>query len=147
MGLEVYALDNEHSFHIGYIGFTQMRQFFVLSLYGWGLYEDYRKLSKYMTESFINCKNDNLCPIDVDSFSTSLGDLDILIGHSDCDGRLTVEECCKLKPVLKIDKELIHETIVYENNPEYVDRLIQKMKEFKQLVDYSIQEDVELIFA
>lgn len=139
MGLDIITTDNERHFHIGYIGFATLRAYFVLC-YNPSLHHSYQELMKY----HVRCWYDELeCPIDVDKLDKRLGDLRILIWHSDCDGELTSEECKKLLPYLKIDEDLISSTL-----GEYNYRTVKKMHEFKALIKYCASyDDVKLLFG
>lgn len=138
MSLDIITTDEKMNFHIGYIGFTTMRGYFVLC-YNQNLYRIWRELMKY----HVRCWHDKReCPIDVDDLDKQLGDLRILIWHSDCDGELTSEECKKMLPCLKIDEELISSTL-----GEYNQRTVKQMREFKELIKYCAENDnVKLLF-
>ena len=139
MGLDIITTDKERHFHIGYIGFNTLRSYFILC-YNPSLHETYQELTKY----YCRCWGDESeCPIDIDKLDEQLGDLRILIWHSDCDGELTSEECKNLLPCLKIDEDLISSTL-----GEYNDRTVKLMHEFKELITYCAEhDDVKLIFG
>ena len=141
MGLDIWTSDDKKNFHIGYIGFTKMRSFFVRH-YGKELYDDYEEIVK-ATMAFIPAET----VVDEDEFYKQIGDLSILINHSDCDGELSSEECQVLKSCLFVDEEKIRSLKIYNNNPEYVERMIKKMYEFIDLINYSATENVKLIFG
>lgn len=139
MGLDIMSSDDEKNFHIGYISFSTMRSLFILH-YSTECYNDYNNVLRGImhptseTERLYN------------KIFTVVGDLSILIDHSDCDGRLTSSECKQLRPCLFVDEEKIHNESTVENN-EYYNHIISKMYEFIELVDYSIDYDVDLIFG
>lgn len=139
MGLSIVTSDYEKDFNIGYIGFATLRAYFVLC-YNPSLHYSYQELMKY----YDRCWYDELeCPIDVDKLDEQLGDLRILIWHSDCDGELTSEECKKLLPYLKIDESLISSTL-----GEYNYRTVKLMHEFKELIKYCAENnEVKLLFG
>lgn len=130
MGLDIVCTNldkyEEKHFHISYIGFTNMRKYFVLH-YGNDLYDRYEEIIRLSLNGKVG--ND-------ESFYDEIGDLNICICHSDCDGELTSNECNKLKKVLFIDEEKIRNHENYKNNPEYAEKMINTMYEFKELVEY-----------
>lgn len=75
-----------------------------------------------------------------------IGDLSILINHSDCDGELSVEECKKIRPCLKVNENEIMGKSVVENE-RYYRRLIHQMYEFIEIIEYAIQNNTKLIFG
>ena len=114
MGLDIVSSDWVCDFHIGYVGFFTMRTYFVLQL-SKELYDDYRSLAHEGYDS----------PVDEDAFSEAIGDLYILLSHSDCDGELSVDECRRLKEVLFVDEDLIKTRLDNEYNPRMI-KLIKK---------------------
>ena len=137
MGLDIWTSDRELDFHIGYFGFTRMRAFFVLH-YGESLYNDYEEIIK----STMALKEP---AIDEDKFCEKVGDLNIILEHSDCDGELSSQECKLLKPCLFVEEEAILK--IYPNH-EYANRIIQLMYEFIDLIKYcASNSDVKLIFG
>ena len=97
MGLDIFSSDDVKSFYISYISFSRMRAFFVLH-YGETLYHVYDEIIKNLGY----CEDRiwfDLCD--------KIGDLSILISHSDCDGKLTPNECKKLKKCLFVDEDKI----------------------------------------
>lgn len=141
MGLDIRSSDDEKHFHIGYIGFSSLRSYFILH-YSKDLYNDYEDILKSVTLFSYESS------VDEDEFSSKLGDLDILISHSDCDGELTSKECKLLKPCLFVDEDKIKSLEKYGNNPEYNDRIIGMMYDFIDLVEYSANnDDVKLLFG
>lgn len=139
MGLDIYTTDDEKNFHIGYISFSNMRGFFILA-HDETSYKIYNTILKnlFMPQIEINELYDII-------FS-QIGDLKILIDHSDCDGTLTPEECRKLKPFLIVDEEKIMSVSKVENLG-YYKRIIEKMYRFIDLVDYAAVNNVDLIFG
>ena len=58
------------------------------------------------------------------------------------------QECKKLLPCLHIDEEKIKNSEGYENNPEYTERIIKLMYEFKDLISYCAENpEVKLLFG
>lgn len=146
MGLDIWSSDYVKDFHIGYIGFKNMRGLFILP-YGVDLYGDYLKWAKWSTQIIWGRINGS-CPIDEYKFNEEIGDLSILIYHSDADGELSSDECKKLINTLSINEELIRKTVLYFNDESYVEDLIKRMYEFKKLIEYCAEhDDVKLIFG
>lgn len=146
MGLWIYSSDEMENFYIRYMGFRELRGFFVLSKYGESLYEDYTKLVNYIVSCTYFDKDE--CPVNEDEFAEKLGDLNILIAHSDCDGELNSDECKLLEKVLIVDEEAIKNTVNYQNNPDYGEHMIKLMYEFIDLIKYCVKHDeVKLIFS
>ena len=143
MGLDIFSSDDEKSFHIGYIGFSTMRSYFIIH-YSVDLFKDYNTILR-ATIRFSNELDDIY-----DNLLEKIGDLSILIDHSDCDGELTSDECKKLKPCLIVDEDKI-KSVLSENkeyNMEYVDRMTGLMYDFIDIVDYCAEhDDVKLIFG
>lgn len=138
MGLDICSSDDTKNFHIGYIGFSTMRSFFILH-YSRKLFEDYTILRATI-------KWDEKADVIFDELLEEIGDLSILINHSDCDGELSSDECKKLRKCLAVDEEKIKS--VLSENIEYVDRIIKLMYEFIDLIDYCAEhDDVILIFG
>lgn len=142
MGLDIISSDGVKHFHIGYFGFTHMRSYFVLH-YGRDLYDDYQKLIEWSTRITWS-DSDIPCPVNEDDFQDKIGDLSILVNHSDCDGELTPSECEKLIKVLFVDEDKIKELEV--GNPKYRSNIIKQMYEFIKLVEYSADNNLELRF-
>lgn len=136
MGLDIYSSDEMKSFHIGYISFSRMRAFFVLH-YGETLYHVYDEI----------LKNSGFCDDGVwFDLCDKVGDLSILISHSDCDGELSSDECKLLINSLFVDEEKI-KSLSYADE-EYRNRMIRLMYEFITLIRYCAEnDDVELIFG
>lgn len=138
MGLEIMTSDNEKRFRIGYIGFTMMRRFFLLH-YGTEVHDEY--LSMLNNISF---ENEEVFFLS-EKFYEKIGDLAILIDHSDCDGELTSEECRKLKPCLFVDEDMIIKYLPDFNKPE---KYFPLMYEFIELISYCADNpEVKLIFT
>lgn len=137
MGLDIMSSDDEKWFSIGYISFSRMRSFFILH-YDEESYYDYNQILMSRRSSEVDMLYDKIF--------NKIGDLSILIDHSDCDGRLTSEECKLLRPCLFVDEDKINSISLVENN-EYFNRIIHKMYEFIELVEYSIDENVDLLFG
>lgn len=137
MGLDIITSDDGMDFHISYLRFTNMRAFFILH-YSEDAYYDYR----FIIDSVLN----PITEINVryQRVFEKIGDLRILVDHSDCDGELTPDECGKLRPCLFVDEEKIHSVTA---NTEYANDTIELMYSFIELVEYSIDNDVKLIFA
>lgn len=134
MGLDIFSSDEVKNFHIGYLSFSRMRAFFVLH-YGETLYRVYDEI----------LKNLGYCDDGVwFDLCDKIGDLSILISHSDCDGKLTSDECKKLRECLFIDENKI-KSLEYSYE-EYRITMIGLMYEFIDLVDYAVENNVELIF-
>ena len=140
MGLDIMTSDNKKNFHIGYIGFTIMRSLFILH-YGKELYKDYNNICE-ATLSLSNEFDDSY-----NKLLEKIGDLSILIDHSDCDGELTSDECKQLLPCLFVDEEKIKNKASIENQ-EYLNRMIKNMYEFIDLIDYCAKNNnIKLIFG
>lgn len=140
MGLSIYSSDDEKNFYIGYIGFNTMRSFFIL-YYGKELYDDYNTILRATRIWDENA--DKL----FDGICANVGDLSILLAHSDCDGELTSDECKQLLPCLFIDEDKIRAESTVENN-EYFERWIKTMYDFIDLIKYCAEHDnVKLIFC
>ena len=144
MGLDIWSSDDTKNFHIGYIGFSRMRSYFILH-YSVDLFKDYNTILR----ATISVSSNELDDI-YDNLLEKIGDLSILIDHSDCDGELTSNECKKLKPCLIVDEDKI-KSVLSENkeyNMEYVDRVIRLMYDFIDIVDFCAgDDDVTLIFG
>lgn len=139
MGLDIYSSDDTKNFHIGYMGFSRMRSFFILH-YSKKLFEDYNTILR------ATIKWDEKADVIFDELLEEIGDLSILINHSDCDGELSSDECKKLRKCLAVDEEKIKS--VSSGNIEYTDRTINVMYEFIDLIDYCAEhDDVILIFG
>lgn len=140
MGLDIRTSDDERDFHIGYMGFSTMRSFFILH-YSEDSYIAYNNVLRASMTWSINA--DRV----FNRILKKIGDLSILIDHSDCDGELTSEECKKLKPCLFVDEDKINAQSTVDNN-EYYNRIIKKMYEFIDLIDYCASNpEVKLIFG
>lgn len=139
MGLDICSSDDTKNFHIGYMGFSRMRSFFILH-YSKKLFEDYNTILR------ATIKWDEKADVIFDELLEEIGDLSILINHSDCDGELSSDECKKLRKCLVVDEEKIKS--VLSGNIEYTDRTIKVMYEFIDLIDYCAEhDDVILIFG
>lgn len=135
MGLDIFSSDDVKSFYISYISFSRMRGFFVLH-YGETLYHVYDEILKNLGY----CEDRiwfDLCD--------KIGDLSILISHSDCDGKLTLDECKKLRKCLFVDEDKIKASEY--SSDEYRINMIKLMYEFIDLIDYAVKNNVELIFG
>ena len=135
MGLDIFSSDGVKSFYSSYISFSRMRAFFVLH-YGETLYHVYDEILKNLGY----CEDRiwfDLCD--------KIGDLSILISHSDCDGKLTPDECKKLRECLFVDEDKIKASEY--SNDEYRTNMIKLMYEFIDLIDYAVKNNVELIFG
>ena len=92
MGLDIHikGLEREDTYHCGYITFNLYRKN-VASAYNERLGELYKKTFK-----------DELQPEEIKEWNNLCNDdLDIFLWHSDCDGKLTPEECKKIYNELK----------------------------------------------
>lgn len=92
MGLDisVKGLEKKDTYHCGYITFNLYRKN-VASAYNERLGELYKKTFK-----------DELQPEEIKEWNNLCNDdLDIFLWHSDCDGKLTPEECKKIYNELK----------------------------------------------
>ncbi|MFR1647783.1 MAG: hypothetical protein ACLSWT_05485 [Clostridia bacterium] len=92
MGLDINikGLEREDTYHGGYIRFNLYRKK-VASVYNERLDELYEKTFK-----------EDLQPEETGEWNTLCNDdLDIFLWHSDCDGKLTPEECKKIYNELK----------------------------------------------
>lgn len=92
MGLDisVKGLERKDTYHCGYITFNLYRNN-VASAYNERLGELYKKTFK-----------DELQPEEIKEWNNLCNDdLDIFLWHSDCDGKLTPEECKKIYNELK----------------------------------------------
>lgn len=139
MGLDIWSSDDTKNFHIGYMGFNRMRSFFILH-YSKKLFEDYNTILR------ATIKWDEKTDVIFDELLEEIGDLSILINHSDCDGELSSDECKKLKSCLFVDDDKIKS--VLSGNIEYADRIIKLMYEFIDMVEYCAKhENIELIFG
>lgn len=116
-----------------------MRSFFILH-YSKKLFEDYNTILR------ATIKWDEKTDVIFDELLEEIGDLSILINHSDCDGELSSDECKKLKSCLFVDDDKIKS--VLSGNIEYADRIIKLMYEFIDMVEYCAKhENIELIFG
>ena len=139
MGLDIWSSDDTKNLHIGYMGFNRMRSFFILH-YSKKLFEDYNTILR------ATIKWDEKTDVIFDELLEEIGDLSILINHSDCDGELSSDECKKLKSCLFVDDDKIKS--VLSGNIEYADRIIKLMYEFIDMVEYCAKhENIELIFG
>lgn len=139
MGLDICSSDDTKNFHISYMGFSTMRSFFILH-YGKKLFEDYNTILR------ATIKWDERVDVIYDKLLEEIGDLSILVDHSDCDGELTSDECKRLRKCLVVDEEKIKSEL--SKNIEYIDRTIKVMYEFIDLIDYCAEhDDVILIFG
>ena len=139
MSLDIRTSDGQLDFHIGYVGFTRMRSFFILH-YGKDVYEDYNYIFMMIKPS------DELDRL-FEDLLIKIGDLGILINHSDCDGELTSKECKQLLPYLCVDEDKINQASTVDNNT-YYNRIISMMYDFIELVKYcASNDDVKLIFG
>lgn len=139
MGLDICSSDDTKNFHIGYIGFSTMRSFFILH-YSRKLFEDYNTILR------ATIKWDEKADVIFDELLEEIGDLSIIVNHSDCDGELSSDECKKLKSCLFVDEEKIKSLL--SENIEYADRIIKLMYEFIDLIDYCAEhDDIKLIFG
>ena len=137
MGLDIYSSDDTKNFHIGYTRFSTMRIFFILH-YSKKLFEDYNTLLR------ATIKWDEKADVIYDELLEKIGDLSILINHSDCDGELSSDECKKLRKCLVVDEEKIKSLSAVHN----YENLINTMYEFIDLIDYCAEhDDVILIFG
>ena len=133
MGLDIHSSDRKMNFHIGYIGFSIMRAFFVLP-YGDDAFLEYRNAMATLYMAFSN------------DFHDAVGDLIILIDHSDCGGRLDSQECQKLIKCLKIDEDKIRHLDFKDK--DRLEIYIRKMYDFRDIVNYCAEnKEVELIFC
>lgn len=92
MGLDisVKGLERKDTYHCGYIKFNLYRKK-VASAYNERLGELYKKTFK-----------DELQPEEIKEWNNLCNnDLDILLWHSDCDGKLTPKECKKIYDAMK----------------------------------------------
>ena len=138
MGLTICSSDDTKNFNIGYIGFSKMRSFFILH-YSKKLFEDYNTILATIIW-------DEKTDVIFDELLEEIGDLSILINHSDCDGELSSDECKKLKSCLFVDEDKIKS--VLSGNIEYADGIINVMYEFIDMVEYCAKhENIELIFG
>ena len=133
MSLVIVSEDNQKSFTISYLGFTELRKGFLLS-YSKKVYDMYIELLRY----YIDSDWENVNKIDELLQIYIPNDLLILINHSDVDGTLDSFECERLIKHLNVDVPLIQK----ELNPN----LIYPMMEFKEMVKYSIENNVKLLF-
>lgn len=143
MGLDIYSSDDIKNFHIGYMGFSTMRSLFILH-YSKKLFNDYNTILR------ATIKWDEKADVIFNELLEEIGDLSILIDHSDCDGELTSDECKKLKPCLIVDEDKIKSVLSEdkEYNIGYVGRLNKLMYDFIDIVDYCAKHDnVKLIFG
>ena len=138
MGLTIRSSDDTKNFNIGYIGFSKMRSFFILH-YSKKLFEDYNTILATIIW-------DEKTDVIFDELLEEIGDLSILINHSDCDGELSSDECKKLKSCLFVDEDKIKS--VLSGNIEYANGIIKVMYEFIDMVEYCAKhENIELIFG
>ncbi len=136
MGLDIWSSDDTETFHIGYIGFSVIRSYFILH-YDKKLFEDYTNLLS------ISCKWNEDADIMFDELLEKIGDLRILIDHSDCDGELSSDECKRLRKCLFVDEDKIREV-----DSQVIDSMIKQMYNFIDIVNYCAErDDVKLIFG
>ena len=141
MGLGILTSDGEKDFNISYFAFADLKSFFLLH-YGEDLYNEYRRLLMSACAHIPQEIN-----ISEEEFDKRVGALTILIDHSDCDGELTSEECKLLKDCLFVDEDKIRGVEIYKNNPKFVERVIKLMYEFVDIVEYSANNGVKLLFG
>lgn len=123
MGLDIFSDDEKMNYYSGYITFAHIRGLFAAH-YDTSLYREYVLMN----------------PIPLDN----VGDLAIILEHSDVDGELTSQECQKLLPCLLIDEELVQSIV----NTDKADWFIEKMYEFRNIVQYCAENpQVKLIFG
>lgn len=92
MGLTLSAHDFYSDINIGYINFFNFRYFIAKSLS-----EKHGKLYEAIAKN----RSNELAKVLSDEWNKDCDDsLDILLWHSDCDGRLTPKECTKIKKSL-----------------------------------------------
>lgn len=109
MGLALVATGFEKDMHIGYGGFSGMR-YRIAKAYS----EKHGELYAMMLKAFRSRLPDDF---DARWNDGCNDDLDILLWHSDCDGKLTYQECGKIYDVLKgLDVEDQHEEDSFYNN-------------------------------
>ena len=137
MGLDIISSDEVRHFRIGYISFSNMRSYFILH-YGRKLFDDYNTILR------ATLKWDEKADVIFDELLEEIGDLSILINHSDCDGELSSDECKKLKSCLFVDEEKIKSLSTVQNH----ENMINNMYEFIELIDYCAEhKDIKLIFG
>lgn len=96
MGLSLSAKGYEKDFYIGYIGYGLLMRS-IASSYNAEFGEIFAKQYAYPFKEYTQEEIDRWNEICDD-------DLDILLNHSDCDGKLTYKECRKIiKSLDKID--------------------------------------------
>lgn len=103
MGLDINikGLTREDTYHSGYIRFNVYRKE-IANAYNKRIGELYEKTFK-----------EDLQPEEIEEWNTLCNDdLDIFLWHSDCDGKLTSQECKKIYDELK---KLDIEDIYYSN--------------------------------
>lgn len=123
MGLDIFSNDEEMNYHSGYVTFAHIRGLFAAH-YDESFYVKYVWMLEVPSEK--------------------VGDLAIILEHSDVDGELTSQECQKLLPCLLIDEELIQSIV----NSDKTDWFIEKMYEFRNIVQYCAENpQVKLIFG
>ena len=121
MGLDIFSNDEKMNYYSGYVTFAHIRGLFAAH-YDKSLYREYILME----------------PISFDK----VGDLAIILEHSDVDGELTSQECQKLLPCLLIDEELIQSIV------DKADYFIEKMYEFRNIVQYCAENSqVKLVFG
>ena len=139
MGLNIYSSDDTKIFCFGYMGFSTRGSFFILH-FGKKLFE------VFITILRATIKWDEKADVIFDELLEEIGDLSILINHSDCDGELSSDECKKLRKCLVVDEDKIKS--VLSENIEYAGRIIKLMYEFIDLINYCAEhDDIELIFG
>ena len=144
MGLCLVTSDDKKSLAIGYFTFSHMRSYFILS-YKEKWYSYYRQELVKSVDDF--CSDTTISAREIAEdllFQKEMGDLNILINHSDCGGELTYEECVKLRPALKINKGRMEKYITGDRD---VDFYISYMEDFIELIDYCIDNHVTLLFG
>lgn len=123
MGLDLETNDNKYHIHMSYTSFAHMR----------GLFASYYEKSFYKKYiSFLDIPKEKV------------GDLSILLEHSDCDGELTSDECKKIIKCLNVNKDLINESIEDE---KYAKHMYESMLEFKKMINYCTTDDnIKILF-
>lgn len=129
MGLSLQAKGFDKNINIGYGGFSLVRKEIALAYsekHG-KLYEQMLKnIRQSLSDNFINEWNDGCND-----------DLDILLWHSDCDGKLTPKECRKIYRVLEhLDVKFDVEQIYYKDF----------FKDLKEILMHCFKRRVNLYF-
>ena len=130
MGLALTATGFGKTLHIGYGGFSIVRKYIALAYskkHGEMYSEMLKNIRKPLPEDFDEKWNEGCND-----------DLDILLWHSDCDGRLTPQECRKIYRILE------KMNVEFEENIDYYEDFY---KNFVAMLKHCYQRRVIMFFC